>query len=105
MAMNLRFRLQSGAHAIPLERVYRIAGFASLSGVPDEFFLGWLKFRGGQVPVFDLNRVVCDAATPEEFGSRIILVETRENESVPCVGLLAAGVTDTCATEDADVQL
>jgi chemotaxis signal transduction protein len=105
MAMNLRFRLQSGAHAIPLERVYRIAGFASLSGVPDEFFLGWLKFRGGQVPVFDLNRVVCDAATPEEFGSRIILVETRQNESVPCVGLLAAGVTDTCATEDADVQL
>ena len=105
MAMNLRFRLQSGAHAIPLERVYRIAGFASLSGVPDEYFLGWLKFRGGQVPVFDLNRVVCDAATPEEFGSRIILVETRENESVPCVGLLAAGVTDTCATEDADVQL
>jgi hypothetical protein len=41
MAMNLRFRLQSGAHAIPLERVYRIAGFASLSGVPDEYFLGW----------------------------------------------------------------
>jgi chemotaxis signal transduction protein len=100
MPINLRFRLQTGAHAIPLRRVYRVAGFASLAGEPDEYFLGWLSFHGRQVPVFDLNRVVCDAPTPEEFGSRIILVETAPDAAVPHVGLLAAGVTDTCAAED-----
>jgi chemotaxis signal transduction protein len=104
MAMNLRFRLQSGVHAIPLQRVFRVAGFASLSGEPDEYFLGWLKYRGTNVPVFDLNRVVCDASTAEEFGSRIILVEMGENEIVPYVGLLAAGVTDTCAADDGGIQ-
>jgi chemotaxis signal transduction protein len=104
MAMNLRFRLQSGAHAIPLSRVHHVAGFASLTGAPDEYFLGWLRFRGNNVPVFDLNRVVCDAATPEQFGSRIILVEMGENQIAPYVGLLAAGVTDTCAADDGGVQ-
>src|SRR5579863_7867355 len=104
MAMNLRFRLESGAHAIPLQRVFRVAGFASLTGAPDEYFLGWLKYRGTNVPVFDLNRVVCDAPTPEQFGSRIILVEMGESEIAPYLGLLAAGVTDTCAVDDGEVQ-
>jgi chemotaxis signal transduction protein len=104
MAMNLRFRLESGAHAIPLQRVFRVAGFASLTGTPDEYFLGWLKYRGTNVPVFDLNRVVCDAPTPEQFGSRIILVEMGESEIAPYLGLLAAGVTDTCAVDDGEVQ-
>jgi len=100
MPINLRFRLQSGAHAIPLRRVYRVAGFASLSGQPEEYFLGWLSFHGRLVPVFDLNRVVCDAPTPEEFGSRIILVEAGPGAPLPYIGLLAAGVTDTCAADD-----
>ena len=105
MATNLRFRLQSGPHALPLHRIYRVAGFASLAGEPDEYFLGWLTFHGKQMPVFDLNRVVCDTPTPEEFGSRIILVEAGPNAPVPYVGLLAAGVTDTCAADDAGVTL
>jgi chemotaxis signal transduction protein len=104
MATYLQFRLESGMHAIPLSRVYRVAGFASLDGTADEYFLGWLRFHGKLVPVFDLNRVVCDAATPEEFGTRVILVEAGEDASVPHVGLLAAGVTDTCAVNHAGVQ-
>jgi chemotaxis signal transduction protein len=105
MPVSLRFRLQSGLHAIPLSRVYRVLGLASLEGVPEEYFLGWLGFHGSQVPVFDLNRVMCDTATPEEFGSRIILVETGPGAPVPCIGLLAAGVTDTCAADDPAVTL
>jgi chemotaxis signal transduction protein len=105
MATNLRFRLQSGPHAFPLRRIYRVAGFASLTGKPDEYFLGWLTFHGVQTPVFDLNRVVCDAPTPEEFGSRIILVEAGPDAPVPYIGLLAAGVTDTCAAGDPGVTL
>jgi hypothetical protein len=103
MAANLRFRLQSGPHALPLRRIYRVAGFASLAGVPDEYFMGWLMFHGRQTPVFDLNRVVCDAPTPQEFGSRIILVEAGPDAPVPYVGLLAAGVTDTCTADDPGV--
>jgi hypothetical protein len=105
MAINLRFRLQSGPHALPLRRVYSVAGFASLTGKPDEYFLGWLTFHGKQAPVFDLNRVVCDTPTPEEFGSRIILVEAGPDAPVHYVGLLAAGVTDTCAADDPGVTL
>ena len=104
MSTSLQIRLQNGAYAIPLRRVYCVAGFATLSGQPDEYFLGWLIFHGRRVPVFDLNRVVCDAPTAEEFGSRIILVETSPEAPVPCVGLLAGGVTDTCGPENSGTQ-
>ena len=100
MPTNLRFRLHSGAHAIPLHRVYRVTGFASLVGEPDEYFLGWLNFHGRAVPVWDLNRIVCETPTPIQFGTRIILVETGWACSIAYVGLLAAGVTDTCAADD-----
>jgi chemotaxis signal transduction protein len=103
MATNLRFRLQNGVHALPLGRVYRVAGFASLAGEPDEYFRGWLTFQGRQMPVFDLNRVVCETPTAEEYGSRIILVEAGPDSPVPYFGLLASGVTDTCGAEDPNV--
>jgi hypothetical protein len=100
MPASLRLRLQSGPHSVPLNRVFRVAGFAALSGTPDEYFLGWFRFYGKQTPVFDLNRVVCDAATPEEYGSRIIVVEAAPDAPVPYIGLLAPGVTDTTAADD-----
>ena len=97
MAISLQFRLQSGAHSIPLQRVYRVAAFAALTGTPEEYFAGWLRFYGHMVPVFDLNRVVCEASTPEEFGSRIMLVEAPPGATVPYLGLLAPSVTETVA--------
>jgi hypothetical protein len=100
---NLRFRLQSGPHAVPLKRVYRIAAFASLAGEPEEYFLGWLRFYGKWAPVFDLNRVICEAPTPEEFGSRIMLVDAAPDAPVPYIGLLAPGVTDTASPDDPGV--
>lgn len=103
MAANLRFRLQNGLYAVPLKRVYRVAGFAALTGEPDEYFVGWLRFYGKQMPVFDLNRVLCEIPTPEEFGSRIILVDTAPGAPVPYIGLLAPGVTDTASANEADV--
>jgi chemotaxis signal transduction protein len=99
---NLRLRLQSGPHAVPLTRVYRVAGFAALTGEPDEYFVGWLRFYGRQTPVFDLNRVICETPTPEEYGSRIIVVEAGPGAPVPYIGLLAPGVTDTAAADDKD---
>jgi chemotaxis signal transduction protein len=104
MPTSLQFRLQSGAHGIPLRRVHRVTGFASLAGEEDDYFLGWLNFHGTAVPVWDLNRVVCDAPTLEQFGARIILLEPGWHASIPYVGLLAAAVTDTCADDDPAVK-
>ena len=95
MATCLQFRLQSGPHSIPLGRVYRVAAFAALTGEPEEYFAGWLRFYGRMVPVFDLNRVICEVSTPEEFGSRIMLVEAPPSSPVPYLGLLAPAVTET----------
>lgn len=103
MPTNLRFRLQSGPHAVPLKRVYRLAPFASLAGEPEEYFLGWMCFYGQWTPVFDLNQVVCDAPTPEELGSRVLLVDAPPGSVAPYIGLLAAGMTDTVAADDKNV--
>lgn len=100
MAINLRFRLQSGPYTIPLARVYRVAAFASLAGEPEEYFMGWLNFCGRPAPVFDLNRVLCETPTPEEFGSRIMLVNAPPDTGLPYIGLLAPAVTDTVAADD-----
>jgi chemotaxis signal transduction protein len=88
---------------MPLGRVFRIAAYASLSGQPDEYFRGWLKFHGQLAPVFDLNQVVCESPTPEAYGSRILLVQTAPQSPVPYVGLLAPGVTDTTSGDDPEV--
>ena len=70
----LRFALSSGVWSIPLHRLHHLAGYATLAGEPEDYFRGWLTMRGEQVPVFDLNLVVCDQPTPEHFGSRIMVV-------------------------------
>lgn len=96
----LRLRLDSGLHSIPLHRVHHLAGYATLTGQPDDYFLGWLTFHGEQVPVFDLNRVVCDQPTVENFGSRIVILTADANAPTRYVGLLAADLTDTIAQND-----
>jgi chemotaxis signal transduction protein len=97
--IQLRVQLHSGVCSLPLHRVHRLVGYATLTGQPDDYFLGWLTFHGQQVPVFDLNRIVCDQPTAETFGTRIILVETSEKAPTPILGLLAEGVTDTLSPE------
>lgn len=103
MPTNLRIRLESGPCGLPLRRVHSVAGFASLSGEPDEYFRGWLRFHGRWAPVFDLNRVVCETPTAEYYGSRIILVDAAADAPVTHIGLLAPGVTDTVAANEAGV--
>ncbi len=99
----LRLGLHSGPCSITLDRVHHVAGFATLAGQPDDYFLGWLAFHGEQVPVFDLNRVVCDQPTPENFGSRIVLIEADASAPTRYIGLLAAEITDTIASNDPGV--
>ena len=105
MALHLRFQLQSGPHAIPLQRVHYLAGYATLAGEPDEYFAGWLLLHGQYVPVFDLNRVVCDEPTPEVFGSRIVVIKTPDGAPVRHLGLLAAGATDTVPADHPETPL
>lgn len=104
MALHLRFRLHSGTHSVPLRSVYRVAGFAALDGEPQDYFLGWLQFHGKPAPVFDLNRVICEAPTPETFGSRIIVFEAPPDAPTRYIGLLAAGVTDTTSANEPGVK-
>ena len=96
----LRLRLDTGVWSVPLQRVHHLAGYATLGGTREDYFLGWLLFHGRQVPVFDLNMVVCEQPTPENFGSRIVLVDAPESAGFPLIGLLAAGATDTVAAND-----
>lgn len=105
MALQLRFRLHSGEHAIFLALVHSVVGYAKLSGESGDYFVGWLRFHGEWAPVFDLNRVVCEKPTPEVFGSRIILVPAGDRAPVRLIGLVAAGVTDMVAEGDAGVTL
>jgi chemotaxis signal transduction protein len=100
----LRFDLASGPASIPLSRLHHLAGYATLTGEPEDYFLGWLTLRGEWVPVFDLNRVVCDQATPIHFGSRIMVVAAGPESPTPYIGLLAAGVTDTVSSASASVE-
>ncbi|HEX4757879.1 MAG TPA: chemotaxis protein CheW [Terracidiphilus sp.] len=103
MALQLRFRLQNGQHAIPLARVHSVAGYARLSGEADHYFRGWLRYHGEWTPVFDLNLVACEEPAPETFGTRIFLVAAGPDAPVRLIGLVAAGVTDTVAANDPDV--
>jgi hypothetical protein len=96
----LRLELASGPCAIPLHLAHHLTGLATLSGEPDDCFLGWLTLHGSLVPVFDLNRVVCDEPTPERFGTRILIVQGGKGSPTPLVGLVAGGMTDTISPSD-----
>lgn len=98
--IGLRILLSTGLYSIPLYRVHHLAAYAALTGEPDDYFCGWLDFRGQPVPVFDLNRVVCDQPTLPLFSSRIIVVQAAPGVSVPYLGLFAPGITDTIAPND-----
>ena len=100
--LGLRLALSSGLFSIPLGRIHHLAGYATLAGEPEDYFRGWLLFRGGRVPVFDLNRIVCEQPTPEHFGSRILLIKAARESPAPYIGLLASGVTDTIAPQAAE---
>ena len=97
--------LASGRASIALERIHSICGFATLSGVPETYFAGWLNYYGQQVPVFDLNCVLCEQQTEETFGTRIILLPAATSSPAPLLGLLAAGVTDTVAIPCSEAPL
>jgi len=114
--LALRVELAGGLFSIPLQRVHHLSAYATLTPGPDpdpsgesgDYFLGWLMLRGDWVPVFDLNRIVCDRPTPEHFGSRIIVLPTgiqpggRPAAPTPYIGLLAPGVTDTLSPEQSN---
>jgi chemotaxis signal transduction protein len=93
--MALPVELDSGVFSVPLRRLHHLAGYATLQGVAEDFFLGWLAMRGVAVPVFDLNKVVCAQPTLATFGTRILVLATEGLARTKYIGLLARGVTDT----------
>jgi chemotaxis signal transduction protein len=101
--LALCLSIDSGQFYLPLDRLHHLAGYATLQGDAEDYFLGWLMLRGDWVPVSDLNRVVCDQPTPEHFGSRILVVRAGAESRTPYVGLLAAHVTDTVAIRSSEI--
>jgi chemotaxis signal transduction protein len=102
--VGLRFALSCREWSVPLHRLHHLAGYATLTGMPEDYFLGWLAMQGERVPVFDLNRAVCDQATPEHFGSRIMVLRAAPDSPTPYIGLLAAGVTGTISRDATPVE-
>jgi chemotaxis signal transduction protein len=105
--LTVRFRAGGQHFAFSLKAVESIAGYAMLhefteNAVPPDHamalnhaaFVGWLKYRGAQVPVFDLGLFLGNEATPLLLSSRIMLF-TRLNDATQRIGLLAADITDT----------
>jgi chemotaxis signal transduction protein len=97
--LALRLEMDGAPASLPLDRVRQVIGYAALRGEREDYFLGWLRFRGDDIPVFDLQQVLCEKPTPEDFSSRIILAEAGEG----LIGLLAPGVTDTVARAEPGV--
>ena len=103
----LRFRLDSGPCSIPLHRVHHLAGYATLTGTPDDYFLGWLTFHGRQIPCLRPQpcclrpayaRAIWQPHHPAPYGSGPLPM--RPNY----IGLLAADLTDTVAMNDPEVN-
>jgi chemotaxis signal transduction protein len=105
--LTVRFRAGGQHFAFSLKTVESIAGYAMLhefteNAVPPDdamalnhaAFVGWLKYRGTQVPVFDLGLFLSDQPTPLLLSSRIMLF-TRLHDATQRIGLLAADITDT----------
>jgi chemotaxis signal transduction protein len=106
--LTLRFRACGKHFAFSLVAVEAVAGYAALrefteDTAPPEHaaFVGWLHYRGTQVPVFDLGLFLGNEPTPLLLSSRIMLF-TRLNDVRQRVGLLAADITDT--TPERDLQ-
>jgi chemotaxis signal transduction protein len=105
--LTLRFRAAGKYFAFSLTAVESIAGYAKLqefteNAAPPDYamalnhaaFVGWLGYRGTQVPVFDLGLLFGSEPTPLLLSSRIMLF-TRLHDKTQRVGLLAADITDT----------
>lgn len=105
--LTVRFRAGGKHFAFSLKAIESIAGYAKLqefteNSVPPDYamaldhaaFMGWLGYRGAQVPVFDLGLFLGHEETPLLLSSRIMLF-TRLHDAGQRVGLLAADITDT----------
>lgn len=105
--LTVRFRAGGKHFAFSLKAIDSIAGYAKLqefteNSAPPDYamalnhtaFVGWLEYRGTQVPVFDLGLFLGNTETPLLLSSRIMLF-TRLHDAGQRIGLLAADITDT----------
>jgi chemotaxis-related protein WspB len=101
--MTLLFQLGNSKFAIPVAEVVEVAPWVRLDHVAraPEYVSGVFNYRGIQVPVIDLCRLVYGQSCRDSFTTRIILVHyplRPGDERV--LGLLAERVTETvCLSE------
>jgi chemotaxis-related protein WspB len=96
--LMLLFHLGNSQYAIPVAEVVEVAPRVELGFIaraPD-YVAGLFNYRGRNLPVIDLGRLIQDRACRNSFTSRIMLVKFPLNEHDSRVlGLLAERVTET----------
>ncbi|MEK6398551.1 MAG: chemotaxis protein CheW, partial [Terriglobus sp.] len=60
---------------LELTRLDSVVPWATLLAAEEHGVAGWLEYRGGRVPVFDLAQEILGEPTLRTLGSRILLLE------------------------------
>lgn len=103
----LVFRMGDERYGLEARRVAEVVPrvrFRRLPGAP-EYVCGLLRYRGGLVPVLDLQELAGLGRSTRRLSTRIVLVDypdRRGNSRI--LGLLAERVTDTLKVNPEDLQ-
>ena len=102
--LMLLFRLGDSRYAIPVREVIEVTPHVELQALartPD-YVAGLCNYRGQQVPVIDLCRLVEDRCCCKLLTTRIMLVRfPTAGGGSATLGLLAEAVTETAYVDDA----
>ncbi len=60
---------------LELTRLDSVVPWATLLPAEEDGVAGWLDYRGGRVPIFDLAQEILGEPTSHTLGSRILLLE------------------------------
>lgn len=101
----LLFQLGNGRYAVSVDAVVEVAPQVELGAIakaPD-YTAGLFNYRGQNVPVIDLCRLLLQRPCQDSFTTRIMLVNfVTSNGDSRLLGLLAERITETITINAAD---
>lgn len=103
--LMLLFHLGNSQYAIPVDEVVEVAPHIELGTIAraPAYVAGLFNYRGRNVPVIDLCRLIHDRTCSDAFSTRVILVHYTPNTGDGSIlGLLAERVTETISLDPAD---
>jgi chemotaxis-related protein WspB len=103
--LMLVFHLGDSQYTIPVNEVVEVAPHVELGPIAraPEYIAGLFNYRGQNVPVIDLCRLLQEQACRDSFTTRIILVHFPLGDGeCRVLGLLAERVTETVSIDPAN---